>query len=100
MHAVVGVWSMEEGRFDEQRRELQEHIVPNVTRSPGFIAGYWALDPATGKTHTMIVLRDENAASQFKTNVMANASRQAEFGLAPDVLTVVEVIAEAHSQSA
>ena len=44
MYAVVGNWSMEEGRWEEQVRGLQETIVPLVLQVPGFVSGTWLGD--------------------------------------------------------
>ncbi len=96
MHAVVGVWARDAGQSEEQLRELRERIVPNIRRSPGFVAGYWMHDPATGKDHTLIVFETEDAARTCKAGVEQNSQRQAAVGVHRDVLTIVEVVAEAH----
>ena len=96
MHAVVGVWTSEAGQSEEQLRMLRERIVPNVRRSVGFVAGYWMRDPATGADHTMVVFDSEEAAREFRDSVKRNTRVQAQAGIRPALLAVVEVLAEAH----
>jgi hypothetical protein len=97
MYAVIGVWSMEASRWDEQQRVLHEQLVPMVSQSPGFVAGYWMGDQAVSKTYTTIVLEDEAAALRFKAFVSGDEARanQEQSGVRNESLTVVEVLAEA-----
>ena len=96
MYAVVGIWALDPGRWEEQQRGLNEQIVHSVKRSPGFVTGYWMGDQATGTTYTTIVLEDEESAKRFKASVEANAANQKQAGVTPKLLTIVEVLAEAH----
>ncbi len=96
MYAVVGAGSRDAGQSEEQLRELRERIVPNIRRSPGFAAGYWMQDPATGKDHTLLVFESEEAARGCKGTVEQNSRRQAEVGVHRELLTVVEVVAHTH----
>lgn len=68
MYAVVGTWTLAEGRWEEQVRGLHEQIVPLVRQSPGFVAGYWLGDRATGKTSSTVILEDEEAARRFRAS--------------------------------
>jgi hypothetical protein len=45
MHAVVGIWTMDEARRDEQTHLLHNEIVPLVKTQPGFVSGHWMDDP-------------------------------------------------------
>ncbi len=96
MHAVVGIWTRDTGQSAEQLRELEERIVPSIRQSPGFVAGYWTHDPDTGKDHTLLVFESEEAARQCKAGVEQNSQRQGQVGIHRDLLTGVEVVAEAH----
>lgn len=97
MYAVVGVWNMEANRWEEQQRELHAQIVPMVSQSPGFVAGYWMGDRATSKTYVTIVLEGEEAAQRFKAFVESDELRanRDQFGVSNESLIVVEVFAEA-----
>jgi hypothetical protein len=39
MHTVVGIWTVDEARRDEQHR-LHQHVIPLVEAQPGFVSGY------------------------------------------------------------
>jgi len=98
LHAVIGVWNMEPSKWEEQQRGLHAQIVPMVSQSPGFVAGYWMGDRPASKTYTTIVFEDEAAARRFKAFVEGPEARdnQEQSGVRNESLTVVEVIAEAH----
>lgn len=96
MHAVVGIWTMDEARRDEQRRLLAEEMVPLVRRQPGFVSGYWMDDPETGKSHTTIIFDTHAAANAFRALVDSRTQRAAQAGVTSDILTTVNVVADAH----
>jgi hypothetical protein len=95
MHAVVGIWTVDEARHDEQRRLLDEHVIPLVKTQPGFVSGYWMHDPETGKSHTTVIFTDRQAAGGFKALVERATKRAAQAGVTSDILTTVEVLADA-----
>lgn len=97
LYAVVGAWEMDASRWDEQQRSLHEQIVPMVSQSPGFVAGYWMGDQVTSKTYTTILFEDEAAARRFEAFVAGDEARenQERAGVRNESLTVVEVLAEA-----
>jgi hypothetical protein len=41
MHAVVVTAKVVAGQLDSARKVLREEIVPRVSKSPGFVKGYW-----------------------------------------------------------
>jgi hypothetical protein len=94
VHAVVGIWTMDETRRDEQDRLLRDQIVPLAKGHPGFVCGYWMQDPETGKGHTTIVFADRESASKYKAMIQAGTRRAAQAGVISDILTIVEVVAE------
>lgn len=98
MHAVVGIWTMDEARRDEQNRLLHEEIVPLVKSQPGFVSGYWMHDPETGKNHTAVIFDSRESADGFKALVESGTRRAAQAGVTSDILTTVEIVAEAHQQ--
>ncbi len=93
MYAVIGVWRSASHHLEEQLRVLRERIVPGVSRSPGFVAGYWTHDRSSGKDHTTIVFEGEEAALAFKSAVGGNSRNQAAHGMEIELLVVVEVLA-------
>ncbi len=96
MYAVVGSWTMETGRWEEQLQGLHEHIVPRARQIPGFVAGYWLGDPQTGRSQSLIVLEDEASARAFESFVRANPLNREQAGVEMESLTVAPVMAEAH----
>ena len=97
MYAVVGIWHRDESQSEEQLRVLREQIVPNVRQSPGFVSGYWAHDPGSGKDYTTIVFEGEEAALAFKAEVEGNSQGQAANGIQLETLAVAAVLAEAQA---
>jgi hypothetical protein len=96
MHAVVGIWTVDDGRRDEQNRALRQEVVPLTMAQHGFVCGYWMHDPETGKSHTTIVFDDEASAGAFKTFVEGRTRAAAQIGVTADILAMVEVIADSH----
>jgi hypothetical protein len=95
-YAVIGRWSMDHSRAADQDRELADVIVPMVKAQPGFVAGYWARDPESGRTHSVIVLDDERSADNFREMVQSRRQHEAEFGVVNDFLVVADVVASAY----
>jgi hypothetical protein len=91
MHAVVGVWSMDESLSGARDRWLREEVVPMTRACPGFVAGYWTRDPETGRGHTFAVFAAQGFAADFKALVESRARESALAGLTQDVLALVEV---------
>ncbi len=97
MHAVVGSWTMDEHHRDERNRLLHEEVVPLAKGQPGFVCGFWMHDHETGKGHTAVIFDDRESATDFKTLVESRTQRAAHVGVTSDVLTTVEVVADAHA---
>jgi hypothetical protein len=95
MYAIVGVWSTDEGRDEEQRRALEDRIVPLTRARPGFVTGYWMRDAETGKAHTAVVFADEESAEGFKRFVESRSQEAARAGMTADFCALVEVVAQA-----
>lgn len=100
MHAIVGIWSL-----DEDQREAQEHAVhhemfPMLQAQPGFVSCYWMHDPETGKGHATVVFDSEARAADFKEVIESGASHAARSGAVSDILALVEVTAAVHASSA
>jgi hypothetical protein len=74
-YAVIGVWSMDASRWEEQQRVLHEQLVPMVSQSPGFVAGYWMADRSASKTYTTIVFEEVAAAEGFQAFLSGDEAR-------------------------
>jgi hypothetical protein len=98
MHAVVGIWTVDETRTDEQRRLLHDHVIPLVEAQPGFVSGYWMHDAETGKSHTTVIFTDRRSAGGVKALVERGTRRAAQAGVTSDILTTVEVLADVQQE--
>jgi hypothetical protein len=88
MHAVVVDVSISD--FDQARRELDESVVPGVSRAPGFVSGVWvALERNKGRS--IVVFESEEAANTAAGQVSA----MARAGVTVDSVSVGEVVARA-----
>jgi hypothetical protein len=59
MHAVVVTLTIDEPEAD--LRALRDRVVPELSRAPGFVSGYWTRKGNTGLS--MIVFDSEDAAN-------------------------------------
>jgi hypothetical protein len=96
MYAVIGRWTVDHSRTEEQNRELHDVIVPMVRAHPGFVAGYWTRDPDSGRTHTTVVLETEASAHAFKALVEGRRQLSASAGVINDFLVITDVLAAAY----
>lgn len=92
MHAVVVTVNIAAGQFEASRKALQENVVPQVSKAPGFVKGYWAATLDGGSGLSFVVFRTkpdaENAAKMARSNPMPP-------GVTVSGVEVREVIAEA-----
>ncbi len=88
MHAVVVDVSISD--LDQARKELDESVVPGVSRAPGFVSGVWVrLDGNKGRS--IVVFESEEAANAGAGQVRA----MARAGVTVDSVSVGEVVAHA-----
>jgi hypothetical protein len=52
--ATLATFRVDLTRDAEQRRGLQQMIVPGVRHFPGFVAGHWTLDRAAAESIVML----------------------------------------------
>lgn len=78
MHAVVVRVTVNEPESAD--RELREQVVPGVSQSPGFVAGYWTRKDNSGLS--MVVFESEEAANAMSERVAA---------IVPDTVTLESV---------
>ena len=89
MHALVVRVSINDA--ESTRKTLNEKVVPQISKAPGFVAGYWtrAADRSNGRA--MIIFESQEAAQAAAEQLRANV---------PDAVTlegaeVREVVASA-----
>jgi hypothetical protein len=86
---------MDADRTAEQRRVLQERIVPSARQVPGFVSGYWTSAAEGGRSYSFILFDSEEAARGFKKTVESNTENQVRVGIGRNELMVVEIVAQA-----
>ena len=60
MHALAVRVSISDA--ERARKTLNEQVVPQVSQSPGFIAGYWTWSDDQSNGQSMIVFESQDAA--------------------------------------
>jgi hypothetical protein len=78
MHAVVVSVTLNEA--ERAQEELKNRIVPMVSQSPGFVAGYWTRSGTEGLS--MVIFDSEDAARQMADRLPQTV---------PDVVTLTNV---------
>ncbi len=72
MHAVVVTVNIAAGQFEASRKALHESVVPQVSKAPGFVKGYWAAAPDSSNGLSFVVFKTrpdaENAAKMARSN--------------------------------
>ena len=89
MHAIVVRVSISDP--ESAQKGLTEMVVPRVSQSPGFVAGYWTRSDDGTNGQSMLVFESEDAA---------NAASEQVRGMVPDGVSlesieVREVVAHA-----
>jgi hypothetical protein len=89
MHAVVVTVKVNDR--EAATNNLRENVVPRVSQTPGFVAGYWvALGPEKGG-RSIIVFESEEAAAGVKDQITSFAGDEVTF----ESVDVGEVVAHA-----
>ena len=78
MHAVVVKVKINDP--EAATSHLREHVVPGVSQSPGFVAGYWTRKDNNGLS--MIIFDSEDDANQASARVPS---------MIPDAVTLEDV---------
>ena len=92
MHANVVFVNIDATQADPARRGLHDQVIPRVSQTAGFVAGYW-LEPLDGKRH----LRDAMAkrASRPKSRCLIQPPSSLKTGLKVDRIETRAVIGQA-----
>lgn len=91
MHAVVVKVSVHDGPVATEF--LRENIVPEVSKAPGFVAGYWVRLEGGDEGNSVIVFESEEAARATAERIReATGSNQ---GVTLNDIAVGEVVANA-----
>ncbi|MGP3921024.1 hypothetical protein [Nonomuraea sp. 10N515B] len=96
MYALIAILrSKQPAANDPAMTYLREHIVPNVSAEPGFVAGYWTHDGQ--RNYNTLVFDNKEAAERRADDVRGNAAGQASFGIIMETVVVAEVLAHAEA---
>jgi hypothetical protein len=93
--AVLATFRVDLSREDEQRKMIDEVILPSVRKAPGFVTGYWTLDRDAGEGVVLVTLESAVDAAGLADAIRANAPNQARVGVDLASIRIVEVVASA-----
>ncbi len=96
MYAVVAIFTLVRGWDEEQRRIVEEQLIPTTRQVPGFVSGYWMSDPSEPRSHVLTIWDTEEQARAFIVFVEGRRPEAEKAGVGYESMTVVEVIGEAH----
>jgi len=89
MHAVLVKVSISD--VESSEKELRETVVPRISKSPGFVAGYWTRSEDGSNGRSMLVFESEEAARAAAERIGPNVPEGVTFESAE----VREVVATA-----
>ena len=89
MHAVVVRVTIED--FETARKDLQEQVVPTVSKAPGFVAGYWTRSE-DGSNGIGMILFDSEESARTASGMIGD---QATVGVTLDGVEIREVVQHA-----
>ena len=95
MHTMVGIFKMDTARYDRQKKELEERIVPLVKHQPGFVSATWSYDRQAGRSYSVVIFDSEGAARKMAAFVGEQSKQQNDAGVQLESITVAELLAEA-----
>lgn len=97
MHAVVAVFDLDREWDEEHWRTVDEQLIPTTREVPGFVSGYWMLDPSRTRTHVLTLWDTADEARAFIEFVEGRLPEAKErAGANRDSMAAVEVVGVAH----
>lgn len=94
-HATLATFHIDLSREEEQRRSVQQVIIPGFRQFPGFVCGHWTLDRAASESLVVITYESRESAESMADNIRGNAANQRAAGLGLLSIRVLEVVASA-----
>jgi hypothetical protein len=91
MHAVVVTVTLDD--FELSGRDLREHLVPNISKWPGFVAGYWVAFDGHERGRSLIAFESEDTARLAVSTIEEGAATDP--GVTFESIEVGEVVAHA-----
>lgn len=68
MYAVVAVFTLDRAWDEEQQRTVEEQLIPTTRQVPGFVSGYWMIDPAEPKSQVLTIWDTEEQARALNSS--------------------------------
>jgi hypothetical protein len=92
MHAVIVNVTIADGQFESSRKVLHDTVVPQVSKTPGFVKGYWtaALDRRSGTS--IVIFKTQSDAENAAKSVRSQPTPAP--GVTLGSIEVREVVAE------
>jgi hypothetical protein len=92
VHANVVFVNVDASQADPARKGLHEQVIPRVSQTAGFVAGYW-LEPVDGKGISVTLWESEQAAREAAGRIQPASSPTT--GVKLDRIETREVIGQA-----
>jgi hypothetical protein len=92
MHAVVVTANVATGQLDAARKMLREEVVPRVSKSPGFVKGYWTISVDGTQGISMTVFDTKENAESAADRVRNTPTTP---GVILNTIEIREVVADA-----
>ena len=92
MHAVVVNVTIADGQFDAARKALHDNVIPQVSKAPGFVKGFWTAAQDRRSGTSMVIFKTQSDAESAAKNVR---SQPTPAGVTLGNVEVREVVAEA-----
>jgi hypothetical protein len=92
VHANIVFVNVDASQADPARRGLHEHVIPRISQTAGFVAGYW-LEPVDGKGISVTFWESEHAARDAAGRIQPDSSPTT--GVKLDRIETREVIGQA-----
>jgi hypothetical protein len=92
VHANVVFVNVDASQADPARKGLHEQVIPRVSQTEGFVAGYW-LEPVDGKGISVTLRESEQAAREAAGRIQPASSPTT--GVKLDRIETREVIGQA-----
>ena len=92
MHAVIVNVSIADGQFEAARKVLRDNVVPQASKTPGFVKGYWTAAADRRSGTSMVIFKAQTDAENAAKNVRSQPTPP---GVTLGGVEVREVVAEA-----
>jgi hypothetical protein len=92
VHANVVFVNVDASQADPARRGLHKQVIPRISQTAGFVAGYW-LEPLDGKGISVTLWESEQAAREAADLIQPDSSSTT--GVKIDRIETREVIGQA-----